>query len=546
MPKEQTNATGGAAIDRRSALRGAAGLAAWSAATAHAGLGYSTVARAQARGQPIVLGVSAEAGGIHQVAAAGASNQMLSFLQRSLLTYDHAGASYKIVPGLAAEMPEILDGGMRFRFKIRDNAFYHDGSKVTAPGLAEWIMMQIDRNHPHFNYIKWTTGGRMRSIARAVAIDELTLDVFMKEFNAAMLDWFTEHQFEGVPMSAVEKRVDLANQDFAAGPYTLVSRQKGSNTVLRRFERFFDPAEGRAPRVGFRVIPEMNARIAALEAGEVDWIDSLTAEAVQSLQRARGITVKERKTLYVWFVSLDMRKPPFNDLRVRQALNYALDKDSMIRDVLGGAAQRSHSPLSPQFGPFYAGDDVRRYDYDPARARALLAEAGYPNGFKSTIYTNTGRAGQLKPLEMSQFIQANWKAVGVDCRIEALEWTAFEQRRSAGEFPIATRGWTPSTGDPDGVLFQNFHSSMVPPVQRNVAYLQDKEVDRLLEAGAGTLDPVERPRAFVEAQKRIVELAPWVFVCHEIAYEAHSSRIENYPVAHPSGWANSLTFAHKR
>ena len=115
MSKDETNATSGAAIDRRGALRGAAGLAAWSAASAHVGLGYSTVARAQTRGQPIVLGVSAEAGGIHQVAAAGASNQMLSFLQRSLLTYDHAGASYKIVPGLAAEMPEILDGGMRFR-----------------------------------------------------------------------------------------------------------------------------------------------------------------------------------------------------------------------------------------------------------------------------------------------------------------------------------------------------------------------------------------------------------------------------------------------
>lgn len=543
--EEEKNGAAGA-TSRRGALRTAGALAAWSAAAAHVGLGHSTVARAQAIGLPIVLGVSAEAGGIHQVAAAGASNQMLSFLQRSLLTYDHAGASYSIVPGLAAAMPEILDGGMRFRFRIRDNAFYHDGTKVTARSLAEWIMMQIDPAHPHFNYIKWTTGGRMRSIARAVALDDLTLDVHMKEFNAAMLDWFTEHQFEGVPMSAVEKRADLANQDFAAGPYTLVSRQKGANTVLRRFDRFFDPKEGRAPRVGFRVIPEMNARIAALEAGEVDWIDSLTAEVAQSLRRAKGIVVKERKTLYVWFVSLDMRKPPFDDLRVRQALNYAVDKDALIRDVLGGAAQRSHSPLSPQFGPFYAGDEVRRYDYDPVRAKALLAEAGFPNGFKSTIYTNTGRAGQLKPLEMSQFIQANWKAVGVDCRIEALEWTAFEQRRSAGEFPIATRGWTPSTGDPDGVLFQNFHSSMVPPVQRNVAYLRDKEVDRLLEEGAGTLDPVKRPRAFVEAQKRIVDLAPWVFVCHEIAYEAHSARIEDYPVAHPSGWANSLTFAHKK
>ena len=159
---------------------------------------------------------------------------------------------------------------------------------------------------------------------------------------------------------------------------------------------------------------------------------------------------------------------------------------------------------------FRSGNVVQKYDYNPAKARELLAAAGFPNGFKTTIYTNTGRAGQLKPVEMSQFIQANWKAVGVDANIEAMEWSAFEARRSAGEFAVATRGWTPSTGDPDGVLFQNFHSSMIPPVQRNVAYLNDPEVDRLLDAGAATLDPVKRPQAFVGAQQTVeqeVELA---------------------------------------
>ncbi|MCR8724664.1 ABC transporter substrate-binding protein [Frigidibacter sp. ROC022] len=530
---------------RRDALKGGVSLAAFSAASSLVGLGYSTVARAATRGSPIVLGVSAEANAIHQVAAAGASNQMLPFVQRALLMYDNVNASYKIVPGLAAEMPEILDDGLRFRFRIRDNAYYHDGTKVTADALANWIMMQIDENHPHYDFLNWTTKGRMRTVAKAVAVDELTLDVYMSEFNAAMLDWFTEHQFEGVPISAVEAGADLANEDYAAGPYKVARRDKGNSTVLERFDDFYLEEEGVAPRVGFRIIPEMNSRVAALEAGEVDWIDSITAEVAQSLKDNPNVTVKERKTLYVWFVSMDMRKKPFDDLRVRQAMNYAVDKEALIRDVLGGAAQRSYSPLSPQFGDYYAGDVVKKYDYDPDKARALLAEAGYADGFKTTIYTNTGRAGQLKPLEMSQFLQANWRDIGVDCEIEALEWTAFEQRRTAGEFAIATRGWTPSTGDPDGVLFQNFHSSMVPPTQRNVCFLQDPEVDRLLELGSGTLDPAIRPQAFVDAQKRIVDLAPWVFICHEIAYEAHNAALEGYPAAHPSGWGNSLTYAWK-
>ena len=150
----------------------------------------------------------------------------------------------------------------------------------------------------------------------------------------------------------------------------------------------------------------------------------------------------------------------------------------------------------------------------------------------------------MKPIEMSQFVQANWKAIGVDCNIEASEWSAFESRRRKGEFPIATRGWTPSTADPDGLLFQNFHSSMRPPVQRNVPFLNDPEVDKWLDTGMGTLDMAKRTNAFIEAQKRIVDLAPWVFVCHEITYEAYAKSLQGYKV-HPAGRGQSLTYAYK-
>jgi|GEM_PF-1756379 len=535
----------GNGIGRRGALKGGAALGAYAATSGLVGFAGSTAAQAEVRGRPIILGISADSNGVHQIAAAGASSQMLPLVQRSLLMYDNRNATYDIVPGLAAALPEILDDGMRFRFTLRDDAYYHDGTKITADAIVNWIQMQIDPEHPNHDFIQWTGAGRLRTIDRAEVVDELTFDVYMTEFNAAMMDWFTEHQFEGVPIHAVESGADLSNEDFAAGPYTIAERRQGESTILERFDQFYDEDEGVAPRIGIRIMSEMNSRIAALEAGEVDWIDSVTQDAADYLRQDPNVVVKERRTLYVWFISLDMRNPPFDDLRVRQALNYALDKEALIRDILGGAAQRSYSPLSPQFGDYYAGDEVQHYDYDPDRARALLAEAGYPDGFQSTIYTNTGRVGQLKPVEMSQFIQANWRDVGVECDIEAMEWSAFEQRRSAGEFPIATRGWTPSTGDPDGVLFQNFHSSMVPPTQRNVAFLQDPEVDRLLELGASTLDPEVRPRAFRDAQRRIVDLAPWVFVCHEIAFEAHTAALQGYEEAHPSGWGNGLTFAWK-
>ena len=172
-------------------------------------------------------------------------------------------------------------------------------------------------------------------------------------------------------------KADLFNTDLAAGPYMIQSRQRGGATVLKKFDRFFNPAEGKAPRIGIKIIPEINARMAALEAGEIDWMDGLSADNATYLKKLDNLRVSERKTLYVWFITLDMREGPLSDIRVRQALNYAVDKESLIRDVLGGAAERSYAPLSKQFGDYYAGDKVKHYDYDPNKAKALLKEAGY-------------------------------------------------------------------------------------------------------------------------------------------------------------------------
>jgi peptide/nickel transport system substrate-binding protein len=532
-------------MKRRDVLKSAGAGFVLAAAPGIVSLGLPKRARAAAMGRPWVIGMAAEAASLTN--SAGNTGLTRIFVERALLTYDNKGSSFKVVPGTAVELPQVLDNGLRYRFKLRNNVYYHDGSKMDAASIVNYVMMQIDPRHPQNKLYNFNaTSGRLSSIDRAVAVDDLTVDFYLKRLNAAQLDWFTDMGYAGAPIKVLQgANVDLVNKEYGAGPYTVIDRRKGESTILGKFDKFYDDSEGPAPRIGMRVITEMNARMAALEAGEIDWMDALTSEAANYLRRVKGIVVKDRKTLYVWFISLDMRKEPFTDVRVRRALNYALDKESLIKNVLGGAAQLARSPLSPQFGDFYCGDAVSRYDYDPARAKALLAEAGYPNGFKSTIYTNTGRAGQMKPVEMSQFIQANWKAVGVDCNIEALEWTAFERRRSDGEFPIATRGWTPSSGDPDGVLVQNFHSAMMPPVQRNVAFLKDPEVDRMLDAGTGTFDHATRVKAFTDAQKRIVDLAPWVFVCHEIAFEAHSDQLQAYN-PHPSGFGEGLTLAWKK
>lgn len=525
-------------ISRRSILKGAAILG-----TLQLIPGFVRRAAAQAaEAKAFVMGVPSSADGLSTIVAQ--SDYVGRLIERSLLDYDRKGGTFTLVPGTAKEMPEILDDGLRFRFKLREDAFYHDGSPVNAQSIAAWVDMQINPDNPNNKLYTWRSLGRVTNIEKITVVDDHTIDFKLKKFNAAQLDWFTDPGFSGSPTAILQATPDLTTKEAAAGPFMVRRHVRGETTVLQRFDKFFDKEEGVAPNIGLRPIPELNSRIAALEAGEIDWMDGLSAEAANRLKGNDRIVVAEQKTLNVWFVSMDMRKKPFDDLRVRQAMNYAVDKDALIRDVLGGGAERSYSPLSPQYGDFYAGDEVQHYDYNPDKARQLLEEAGLKGGFKTTLFTNTGRAGQMKPVEMSTFLQANWKAVGIDCDIQAIEWGAFEERRRKGEFPLATRGWTPASGDPDSVLSQNFLGSMVPPVQRNVAYLQDKEVDDFLNAGMATMDGSERAKAFRAAQKRIVDLAPWVFVCHEIAYEAYSVNLKGYK-PHPAGRGIGLTRAYK-
>jgi ABC-type transport system substrate-binding protein len=136
-------------------------------------------------------------------------------------------------------------------------------------------------------------------VKHSEAVDELTLDVYLKRFNAAQLDWSTELVYEGIPIEAIKNKSNPVVEDYSAGPYKVIKREKGVATILERFDKFYNLDEGVAPRIGIRPITEMNARMAALEAEEVDYIDNLSADAAEYLRGVKGVDLKERNTLYV-------------------------------------------------------------------------------------------------------------------------------------------------------------------------------------------------------------------------------------------------------
>jgi peptide/nickel transport system substrate-binding protein len=242
------------------------------------------------------------------------------------------------------------------------------------------------------------------------------------------------------------------------------------------------------------------------------------------------VVVAEANSSAVWYVTLNTRHPILKDRRVRQALNYAVNKDAMIRDILKNTAIVATSPMSPVYGPFHE-PQVTRYPYDPEKAKALLKEAGYPGGFELTFLVPESGSGMQSPVEMGTVIQANLAAVGVKAKIQTMEWGAYLKKYLEGP-DMAEMSWNPSIGDPDHMMYMLLSSDRFPPAF-NSGFFQHEKLDDLLRKGRTTIDEKDRIPLYREAQKIVAEEAPWIFVDHGKQVITHRKRVQGFKL-HPN------------
>jgi peptide/nickel transport system substrate-binding protein len=229
-------------------------------------------------------------------------------------------------------------------------------------------------------------------------------------------------------------------------------------------------------------------------------------------------------------VTLNTRHPILKDKRVRQAMNLAVNKDAMIKDILKGTAIVSTGPMSPVYGPFHE-DKMARYPYDPEKAKALLKEAGYPNGFEITFLVPESGSGMQQPVEMGTVIQAQLQAVGIKAKIQTMEWGAYLKKYLDGP-DMAEMSWNPSIGDPDHVTYMLLSSDRFPPAF-NAGFFQNARVDELLRKGRTTVGDAERAAIYKEAQRIIADEAPWIFIDHGRQIIIHRKRVQGFKL-HPN------------
>ena len=438
--------------------------------------------------------------------------------------------SYKLVPGLAQSW-DISKDGLTYTFKLRPNVKFHDGTPFNAEAVKFVFERQLNDKGPYYAtgtypYVK----GFLGNVAGVEVLDAGTVQIKLKAPLAPFLQYLAHQSlFMFSPESLKKWGKDVVKHPVGTGPFKLDAWEPGVRVVLARNDEYW----GGPPKIRQAIyvpIVEAQARLVALKTGDIDLTMDVPPDSLDELRRDPNVVVAESNSSAVWYVMLNTRHPILKDRRVRQALNHAVNKDAIIRDILRGTAIVSRGPMSPVYGTFYE-DNTARYPHDLDKARALLREAGHPNGFELTFLVPESGSGMQSPVEMATVIQANLAQIGVRAKIQTMEWGAY-LRKYLEQPDMAEMSWNPSIGDPDHMMYMLLSSDRFPPAF-NAGYYQNDRVDDLLRRARTTVDEKARVPLYREAQKLVVEDAPWIFVDHGKQVIVHRKRVQGFKL-HPN------------
>jgi peptide/nickel transport system substrate-binding protein len=438
--------------------------------------------------------------------------------------------TYKIVPGLAQSW-DISKDGLTYTFRLRPNVKFHDGTPLTAEAVKFCFDRQLNDQGPFYAtgtypYVK----GFLGNVAGVEVVNPTTVQIRLKSPLTPFLQYLAHHSLYIYSPDALKKwGKDIVKHPVGTGPFKLETWEPGVRVVLARNDQYW----GGAPKVRQAIyvpIIEAQARLSAIKTGEIDLTMDVPPDSLADLRKDPDVVVAETNSSAVWYVALNTRHPALKDKRVRQALNYAVQKEAIIRDILKGTAIVATTPLSPVYGAYHE-DKTIRYPYDPEKAKALLKEAGFASGFDVTFYVPESGSGMQSPVEMGTVIQANLAAVGVRAKIQTMEWGAYLKKYLDAP-DMAEMSWNPSIGDPDHMMYMLLSSDRFPPAF-NAGFYQNPRVDELLRKGRTTIEEKERIPLYKEAQRLVVEDAPWIFVDHGKQVIVYRKRVQGFKL-HPN------------
>jgi peptide/nickel transport system substrate-binding protein len=435
--------------------------------------------------------------------------QVLYVVYNTLVRY---GTDFSIQPELA-ESWKIENDGRRIVFKLRSGVKFHDGTDFNAEAVKWNIDHRLDKDvaspqRPQLDPI----------IASVEVIDPVTVAFNLKQRSPGLLSLLGERPgFMISPTAAKKFGKDLGNNPVGTGPFIFKEWTKGSQVTVERNPNYWEPGKPYLDRIVFRDIAGSVVGVQRLSTGELDFVGELSPQEIRQLQGRPNVKLHPI-TVGRWYsLQWHMYEPPFDNAKLRQAIAYGIDRKRINDIVMDGKGSLFDGP-TPE-GLWWFNPNAKTYPYDPARAKALLAEAGYPNGFEYTL--STPQIGVLQ--QINQLVQEQLAAVGIKLKLEPVAQSEWYDRLVKRTTNMSPNRWT-QRPDPDGLLYILFDSNGYA----NTTGYNSARVDKLLEEGRNTYDQAERKKIYDELQEILVKDIPMFSLFYSVEYAALRDDVQDF------------------
>ena len=427
-----------------------------------------------------------------------------------LLTRD---THFNVAPGLA-ERWDIPDP-LTYIFHLHHGVKFHDGRPLTSRDV-KWTFDSLLQGK-----IRSTKAATYHLVDQIDATDDYTVTFHLKEPFASLLWNLSDGAIGIVPQGSGD---EISRNPIGSGPFRFIRAEPDKEVVVARNDEYWG-VKAHLANVRFMVVPDTTTRALELRKGSADIaINALPADTVLSLEGDSNLAVLRGPGTILGYLAFNLRDPILKDERVRQALAYAIDRRMFIEYLMRGFARPANSVLPPESWAY--NGDVPAYDHDPARARQLLEQAGYPevNGvrFHLTMKSSTDESTRL----MAAVLQQQLRQVGIALNIRTFEFATFFSDVTHGLFQLYSLRWSGGNEDPD--MFEYiFHSSKFPPNGSNRGYFADPRIDTLIDQARQELDQNTRKQLYAEIQRTLADELPYINLWYFDNVLVHSRRVRN-------------------
>ena len=447
-------------------------------------------------------------------ATEGESIKVCDNIYDTLVQYS-AGTT-ELEPALAESWENSADG-LTWTFHLRRGVTFHDGTPFNADAVLFSLNRQHEPTHPFHNvggaYYQWESIGLSDIVDKITALDEFTVQFRLHRMHAPFIYDIASTQFAIVSPTALQRWGEaFAEHPVGTGPFKFVQWTRNDKIVLEANDAYW----GGRPvldRVIFRAIPNNSVRLLELQNGNLHVMEFPNPDDLPEIQQDARLELVMQSGLNVGYLGMNMDKPPFDNLKVRQAINHAINKMAIVEQLYQGTAIPAKVPIPPTLWSY--DDTIEDVPYNPALAKQLLAEAGYPDGFETTLWALPVPRPYIPDGRMlAVALQSDLRNVGIDAEIVTFDWVTYLDKTRNGEHDMALLGWIADTADPDTFFFPLLSKTAAEKPAWNIAFYRSDEMQEVLEQARTSTTQAERIALYQQAQAIFHRDAPWVPIAH--------------------------------